>query len=106
MDSTRLRDFATRYTAAWRDRPIHLLLLVLALFAGPLAAQSPNAQVTVVKAAQLIDGTGATPIRPAMIRVEGERIVEVGQTVRISPGARVTSAPPPSCPGSSTSTRT
>jgi imidazolonepropionase-like amidohydrolase len=72
-----------------RRSTFHLLLLVLALFAGPLAAQSPNAQVTVVKAAQLIDGTGATPIRPAMIRVEGERIVEVGESVRIPPGARV-----------------
>ena len=89
MDSTRLRDFATRHTAAWRDRSIHLLLLVLALFAGTLAAQSPNAQVTVVKAALLVDGTGAAPIQPAMIRIEGDRIIEVGQTVRIPPDARV-----------------
>jgi imidazolonepropionase-like amidohydrolase len=71
-----------------RDRPIHLLLLVLALLAVPLAAQSPNAQVTVLRAAQLIDGTGAAPIRPAMIRIEGERIVEVGTNVRMPPGAR------------------
>src|SRR4029453_17225444 len=53
------------------------------------AAQAPTAQVTVLKAAQLIDGTGAAPIRPAMIRIEGERIVEVGQSVRIPSGARV-----------------
>jgi imidazolonepropionase-like amidohydrolase len=89
VDSSRLREFATRYTAAGRDRSTQFLLLVLALFAVRLAAQSPNAQVTVVKAAQLVDGTGAPPIRPGMIRIERERIVEVGQSVRIPPGARV-----------------
>jgi imidazolonepropionase-like amidohydrolase len=89
VDSSRLREFATRYTAAGRDRSTQFLLLVLALFAVRLAAQSPNAQVTVVKAAQLVDGTGAPPIRPGMIRIEGERIVKVGQSVRIPPGARV-----------------
>lgn len=67
----------------------HLLSLVLALLAVPLAAQSPTVQVTIVRAARLIDGTGAAPIAPAMIRIEGDRIVEVGQNVRTSPGARV-----------------
>ena len=63
--------------------------LLLALLAAPLAAQAPDTNITVLKAAQLIDGTGAAPIRPAMIRIEGEVIVEVGTTVRIGPGARV-----------------
>jgi imidazolonepropionase-like amidohydrolase len=72
-----------------RKQSVRLLSLVLALLAMPLAAQSPNAQVTVLRAAQLIDGTGAAPIRPGMIRIEGDRIVEVGANVRIASGARV-----------------
>src|SRR5687768_12957134 len=72
-----------------RTHSVGLLTLVLALLAAALSAQSPSAQVTVLKAAQLIDGTGAAPIRPAMIRIEGERIVEVGARVRIGPGDRV-----------------
>ena len=67
------------------------VVLAAVVFVAPAirAAQAPSAQVTVLKAAQLIDGTGAAPIRPAMIRIEGERIVEVGQSVRIPSGARV-----------------
>ena len=65
------------------------LSLALALGAAPLAAQSPAPQVIVLRASRLIDGTGAAPIMPAMIRIEGERIVEVGTSVRIPTGARV-----------------
>ena len=64
-----------------------LLVLALALGALPLAAQAPRPQVTVLRAARLIDGTGASVLAPAMIRIEGERIAEVGTTVRIPPGA-------------------
>jgi imidazolonepropionase-like amidohydrolase len=60
----------------------------------PLPAQAPPAQarpsqVTVLRAARMIDGTGGRPLAPAMIRIEGERIVEVGATLRVPPGARV-----------------
>jgi imidazolonepropionase-like amidohydrolase len=60
----------------------------------PLPAQAPPAQarpsqVTVLRAARMIDGTGGPPLAPAMIRIEGERIVEVGATLRVPPGARV-----------------
>jgi len=65
------------------------LSLALALGAAALAAQSPAPQVIVLRASRLIDGTGAAPIMPAMIRIEGERIVEVGTSVRIPTGARV-----------------
>ena len=67
------------------------VVVAAVVFVAPAirAAQAPTAQVTVLKAAQLIDGTGAAPIRPAMIRIEGERIVEVGPSVRIPSGARV-----------------
>lgn len=71
-------------------RALRTLWLVLALGAvTPITAQSPPAPVTVLRAARLITGTGAAPIVPAMIRVEGDRIVEVGTTVRIPPGARI-----------------
>ena len=62
------------------------LSLVLALAA---AGQSPPLQITVLRAARLIDGTGAAPIAPGMIRIEGELIVEVGTKVHIPAGARV-----------------
>ncbi len=65
------------------------LWLGLALTVAPIAARLAPAQVTVLRAARMIDGTGAAPIMPAMIRIEGERIVEVGTSVRIPPGSRV-----------------
>ncbi len=54
---------------------------------------TPGAQsatdVTVLRAARLIDGTGAPPIQPGMIRIEGERIADVGSDIRVPAGARV-----------------
>lgn len=77
-----MRNSDTRYG-------VHLLSLFLALSAVPLAAQSPPVRITVLRAARMIDGTGAAPILPAMIRIEGERIVDVGPNVHIPPGTRV-----------------
>lgn len=65
------------------------MVLAAALSAAPLAAQSPPVPVTVLRAARLIDGTGAAAVAPAMIRIEGERIAEVGASVRVPPGAHV-----------------
>jgi len=39
--------------------------------------------------ARLIDGTGAAPMLPGMIRLEGERIVEVGPELPVPAGARL-----------------
>ena len=59
----------------------------VALFGAVTAfSESP---VTVVKAARLIDGRGGPPMDPAMVRIEGDRIAEVGKTVAIPSGARV-----------------
>ncbi len=80
-------------------RTIATAPLAFALGAAPLAAQSPAQQVTVLRAARMIDGTGAAPIVPAMIRIEGDRIVEVGTTVRIPPGARVVELGEATLPG-------
>lgn len=62
-----------------------------ALALATLAAASPGADstVTVLKAARLIDGRGGAPIAPAMVRIESGRIVEVGKSLAIPPGARV-----------------
>jgi imidazolonepropionase-like amidohydrolase len=65
------------------------LLVALIVAALPVSAQSPPAQATILKAARLIDGTGAAPVVPPMIRIEGDRIVAVGPNVRIASGARV-----------------
>jgi len=65
--------------------PRFLFALPLALF---VAAQA-HAEVIVIRAGQLIDGTGASPLHPAMIRVEGDRIAEVGTSVQVPKGARI-----------------
>jgi imidazolonepropionase-like amidohydrolase len=52
-------------------------------------AASRTAAITIVRAARLIDGKGGTPLEPAMVRIEGERIVAVGRTLPIPSGARV-----------------
>ncbi len=72
-------------------RHCRLLFVALALFTGfkGHAAQTPSVEIIVLQARQMIDGTGAAPVRPAMIRIEGDRIVEVGTTVAIPPGARI-----------------
>jgi imidazolonepropionase-like amidohydrolase len=48
-----------------------------------------GAQTTVLKAARLIDGRGGPPLEPAMVRIAGDRIVEVASTLAIPAGATV-----------------
>jgi len=71
-------------------------LVVLSTFAAPCvraqAAASPAAPVTVVlRAARLIDGTGADPIANGVVVVSGDRIVAAGRSgsVSVPAGARV-----------------
>jgi imidazolonepropionase-like amidohydrolase len=66
-----------------RRAPSSLLALVL------LAAPGVSAETVVVKAARLIDGRGGAVVSPAMVRIEGERIAEVGSRLAIPKGARV-----------------
>ncbi len=68
----------------------HAALLSLAVLASsPLAAQTA-ARVTVLKAARVIDGTGAAAIANGVVVVEGDRITAVGPeaSVRIPAGAQ------------------
>src|SRR5439155_21907469 len=64
--------------------------IVLALVGGSIAAPSPSGAQTIgVKAARLIDGRGGPPLGAAMVRITGERIVEVAATMAVPAGATV-----------------
>jgi imidazolonepropionase-like amidohydrolase len=71
-------------------RAAGLLLAALAAahVAATVAAETPAA-IVVVRAARLIDGRGGAPLSPAMVRIEGERIAEVGARLAVPPGARL-----------------
>jgi len=70
-----------------RARLAAVLFAPLALAAAPPA---PDAEtIVVLKAARLIDGRGGTPLAPAMVRVDGDRIAAVGERLPVPPGARV-----------------
>jgi len=62
-----------------------------AVAATAARAQAPAAapQVVAIRAGALIDGTGAPPVRNAVIVIRGDRIEAVGSSVRVPPGARV-----------------
>ena len=51
--------------------------------------QTPPAPITIIKAGRLIDGRRRAPLVPAMVRVEGEKIAEVGASLSVPPGATV-----------------
>ena len=57
------------------------------LLATSAAAETPA--VVVLTAARLVDGRGGAPLAPAMVRVEGDRIAEVGGRLAVPAGARV-----------------
>ncbi len=72
------------------------VLLVALVVTWPALAPLPAEQAVtpiIIRAAQLIDGRGGTPIAPAMLRVEGERIVEVGRTIAVPAGASIIDLP-------------
>ena len=56
-----------------------------------LQAQAPasTAPVIIIKAARLLDGRGSNPIAPAMVRVVGDKIAEVGTKLSLPPEAKV-----------------
>lgn len=54
-----------------------------------LPAQPTPAKVIVLRAARLIDGTGAAPLAPAMVRIENDRIVAVARLVDVPRGAQL-----------------
>ena len=52
-------------------------------------AESNDPVVTIIKAGHLLDGRGGAAIAPAMVRVEGEKIAEVGTNLAVPEGATV-----------------
>ena len=72
-----------------RTRSTMLVAFVMvAVLATSSHAQDSKTPV-IVKAGRLIDGRGGVPISPAVVRIEGDRIVAVGTTLPVPPGARV-----------------
>lgn len=72
---------------------VALALTTGVVAASPSNAQQPDAapQTTVIRAARLIDGTGAAPIQNGVVVVTGDKIVAVGARGRVQEpsGARV-----------------
>ncbi len=55
--------------------------------ARPVGA-GEKAGVIIIRAARLIDGRGGEPLAPAMVQVDGDRIVAVGTSLPVPAGAR------------------
>ena len=54
-----------------------------------IACASAWPQSIVIKAARMLDGRGGAALSPAMVRIEGERIAEIGSSLAIPREARV-----------------
>ena len=63
-----------------------LVAIALSIF---FSVSSSAARQIVVKASRLIDGLGGVPLAPAMVRIDGDRIAEVGTAIAIPAGATV-----------------
>jgi len=79
-----------------KRRHVWIFSLILGLLGGFLSAMPGNAQgqALVIEGGTLIDGTGGTPLRNAVIVMEGDRIRAVGTKGQVSypPNARVIQA--------------
>jgi imidazolonepropionase-like amidohydrolase len=73
------------------DRLLVPILASAALAVASTSARAQSEPTTVIRAARLIDGTGAAPITDAAIVITGNKIVSVGKASAISlpAGARV-----------------
>lgn len=69
-------------------------LVALAVLGGRPSAQTPPPTALVIQGGTLIDGNGGTPVRDAVVVVQGKRITGVGTRGQLSvpPGARVINA--------------
>src|SRR4030095_9771369 len=66
-----------------------IALCGLARMPAATEAQTAGAPVTIIRAVHLLDGRGGGAVTSAMVRVEGEKIAEVGTSLSIPPGAKV-----------------
>src|SRR5687768_7804468 len=62
--------------------------LACALVPGLVGAQAPPG-IVAVRAARLIDGTGAPPLADPVVLIRGDRIEAVGRGLAVPPGATV-----------------
>jgi imidazolonepropionase-like amidohydrolase len=69
------------------EGPGRPLSALLAVALGAIATDAAAGTI-VLRAARLVDGRGGPVLSPAMVRVEGERIAEVGRSVAVPAGAR------------------
>jgi imidazolonepropionase-like amidohydrolase len=76
-------------TMITRVRIAAALAAVLYLIQGPAPFAQVSSAPMIIRAAQLIDGRGGPPLAPAMVRVENDRIAEVGTSIAVPAGARV-----------------
>src|SRR6185436_16606530 len=76
------RGAIVRRGQAMTRRPL-LLCLALTLLTTAAAGENPPAQ-TVVKAARLLDVKGGRYVEGVALRIEGEKIVEVGEAATIA----------------------
>jgi imidazolonepropionase-like amidohydrolase len=68
-------------------RGCRLVAMLCAL--GSLGGAAMAAEVTIVKAARLVDGNGGAVLAPAVVRIEADRIAEVGRELAVPAGAHV-----------------
>ncbi|MGH7455995.1 MAG: amidohydrolase family protein, partial [bacterium] len=64
------------------------IILFFILFICAPSSRAQNASI-VIKAARLIDGRGGAPLAPAMVRIEGEKIAEVGAQLTIPKNTKI-----------------
>jgi imidazolonepropionase-like amidohydrolase len=73
-----------------RGRTSRSIVALAVVAAAPAVVAAQQAQtVTAVRAGTLIDGTGAAPVRNAVILIQGDRITAVGASVQVPGGATV-----------------
>jgi imidazolonepropionase-like amidohydrolase len=64
-------------------------LATACLAMAPAARAQLSSTPIIIRAARLIDGHGGSPLAPAMVHVQNERIVEVGSSIPVPAGARI-----------------
>ncbi len=64
-------------------------LATACLAMAPTARAQLSSTPIIIRAARLIDGHGGSPLAPAMVHVQNERIVEVGSSISVPAGARI-----------------
>ena len=66
------------------------VVILFSCFVVPVVGQTADSElVVIIKAARLIDGRGGPPLVPAMVRIKGDRIVEVASQLPIPANARL-----------------